>query len=107
MQTLKLNLTSYSPNADLYLGIFDIANSGSLSNNHENSFKDNCLPYSYTTLEEFIIVAEGDLGLVNNQSYNIEVQLRHNNIEHGGHSATCQYLKGKAVEISPNNFELQ
>lgn len=96
MQTFILpSQQAYLDTFDLYLELTSQQVSGSKYG-----------PLNYTKPDDYLILAEGDLNLVNNENYLVIVEQRQYYPD-GGYSQVSINLSGSVVEVSPNNFELQ
>ena len=96
MQTFILpSQQAYLDNFDLYLTITTQQISGSQFG-----------PVQYQKPDDYLITAEGDFNLVSNESCYVIVEQRQYYPD-GGYSQVNINLSGTAIEVSPNNFELQ
>jgi hypothetical protein len=96
MQTFILpSQQAYLDTFDLYLTITSQQVSGSQFG-----------PVNYQKPDDYLIVAEGDFNLVNNDTCVVIAEQRQYYPD-GGYSQVDIRLSGSVIEVSPNNFELQ
>lgn len=108
MQSLKITQDQVLPvDTKLYLQLYT-PSLPSGSTGASGSFSD----VDYTRLDDYSLVMNGDFDIVPNDFYEPTIMMRNYYEQYPGcvecaYGQSTYYAKGIAIEVSPNNFELQ